>query len=331
MNIKRPITIASGQFGDIPFEELCKLVSSIGYEGVEVACHAHLDVHKVLEDDSYVSDFKATLATYDLKVWSLGAHLIGQCVGDNWDPRLDNFAPRALSGKPDEIRAWAVDEMKTVARAAQKLDVKVVTCFLGSPIWPYWYSFPQTPQKLVNEGFQYIKELWTPIFDVFDECGVKFALEVHPTEIAFDYYSTEKLFKTFEYRPTLGLNFDPSHLVWQGVDPCIFLRDFADRIYHVHMKDVKVKLDGKAGILGSHIDFGDTRRGWNFVSLGHGNVDFDGIIRELNQIGYHGPLSVEWEDSGMERTIGVREAFEFARRINFEPSDISFDSALKAN
>jgi sugar phosphate isomerase/epimerase len=331
MNMKRPITIASGQFGDIPFDELCKLVSSIGYEGVEIACHAHLDIHKVLEDDAYVSGFKATLAKHNLKVWALGAHLIGQCVGDNWDPRLDNFAPRALWGKPDEIRAWAVEEMKTVARAAQKLGVKVVTCFLGSPIWPYWYSFPQTPQKLVNEGYQLIRELWTPIFDVFDECDVKFALEVHPTEIAFDYYSTEKLFNIFEYRPTLGLNFDPSHLVWQGVDPCIFLRDFADRIYHVHMKDVKVKLDGKAGILGSHIDFGDTRRGWNFVSLGHGNVDFDGIIRELNQIGYHGPLSVEWEDGGMERTFGAKEAYEFARRMNFEPSDISFDSALKAN
>jgi sugar phosphate isomerase/epimerase len=331
MITKRPITIASGQFGDIPLEELCKLASSIGYEGIEIACHAHLDVHKVLEDDAYVSEFKATLLKYDLRVWALSAHLVGQCVGDNWDPRLDNFAPGELSGKPDEIRAWAVREMKLVARAAQKLGVNIVTCFLGSPIWAYWYSFPQTPQKLVDDGFRLIKELWSLIFDVFDECGVKFALEVHPTEIAFDYYSTEKLFKLFEHRSTLGLNFDPSHLVWQGVDPCIFLRDFADRIYHVHMKDVKVKLDGKAGILGSNIDFGDTRRGWNFVSLGHGNVDFDGIIRELNRIGYSGPLSVEWEDSGMERTYGAREAYEFTRRINFEPSDINFDSALKAD
>lgn len=329
MTTKRPITLASGQFGDLPFEELCSLASSIGYEGIEVACHAHLDVRKVLSDDAYVSDFKATQDKHNISVWALGAHLIGQCVGDNWDSRLDNFAPAALSGKPEEIRAWAVEEMKNVARAAELLGVKIVTCFLGSPIWPYWYSFPQTPQKLVDEGFRLIKELWTPIFDVFDACGVKFALEVHPTEIAFDYYTTEKLFQVFEYRPTLGLNFDPSHLVWQGVDPCIFLRDFAERIYHVHMKDVKVKLDGKAGILGSHIDFGDTRRGWNFVSLGHGNVDFDGIIRELNRIGYHGPLSVEWEDTGMERTFGAREAYEFARRINFEPSDISFDASLK--
>ncbi len=328
--MKRPVTIASGQFGDLSPEELCSLVSSIGYQGIEAACHAHLDVRKALEDDQYVMDFHSLLKKYNLGIWAISAHLIGQCVGDNWDPRLDNFAPGSLSGKPDEIRDWAVEEMKAVARAAKKLGIHIVTCFMGSPIWAYWYSYPQTPQKMVDQGFERIKELWDPILDVFDECDVKLALEIHPAEIAFDYYTTEKLLKTFEFRPALGINFDPSHLVWQGVDPCIFLRDFGDRIYHVHMKDVRVKPDGKAGILGSHIEFGDTRRGWNFVSLGHGNVDFDGMIRELNQMGYEGPLSVEWEDSGMERTFGAREAYEFTQKINFAPSDRSFDSALRA-
>ena len=184
---------------------------------------------------------------------------------------------------------------------------------------------------MVEAGFQRIKELWTPIFDVYDQCGVKLALEVHPTEIAFDYYSTERLLETLEYRPTLGLNFDPSHLLWQGVNPALFLRRFKDRIYHVHMKDVRLNHDGLGGILGSHIEFGDTRRGWNFVSLGHGDVDFEAIIRELNQMGYHGPLCVEWEDSGMERMHGAAEALAFARRMNFEPSDFSFDAALKVD
>lgn len=329
--MKRPITIASGQFGDLSFEELCKLASDIGYEGIEVACHAHLDVHRVLKDDAYADWFRGTLDQYGLKVWALSAHLAGQCVGDNWDPRLDNFAPAALSGKPDEIRAWAVEEMKTVARAAHKLGISTVTCFLGSPIWAYWYSFPQTSQEMVDAGYERIKELWSPIFDVYDENNVKLALEVHPTEIAFDYYSTKKLLDTLEWRPTLGLNFDPSHLVWQGVNPTVFLRDFASRIYHVHMKDVKLTPDGRAGILGSHIEFGDTRRGWNFVSLGHGDVDFDGIIRELNQMNYCAPLSVEWEDSGMERTFGATEAYEFTKKINFSPSEINFDAALKVD
>ncbi len=325
----RPITIATGQYGDLSFEEVCRCMSEMGYEGLEVACHAHLDVRRYLSDETYRSEWEKTLEKYNLRVWALSAHLAGQCVGDLWDERLDNFAPSRYQGKPEEIRAWAIEELKMTARAAQMMGVKIVTGFMGSPIWAKWYSFPQTTPQMIEEGYQEIKRLWTPIFDVFDQCGVRFALEVHPTEIAFDYYSTEKLLKIFERRPTLGINFDPSHLCWQGINPSLFLRDFADRVYHVHLKDVKICLDGRAGILGSHLQFGDLRRGWNFVSLGHGNVDFDGIIRELNAAGYEGPLSVEWEDSGMERLAGAKEAHDFARRMNFSASETAFDSALK--
>jgi sugar phosphate isomerase/epimerase len=182
---------------------------------------------------------------------------------------------------------------------------------------------------MIDAAFREIVALWSPIFDEFDACGVKFGLEVHPTEIAFDYYTTERLFREFARRPTFGLNFDPSHLLWQGMEPHLFIRDFPDRIFHVHMKDVAVTLDGRAGILGSHITFGNTRRGWNFRSLGHGDVDFEAIIRELNAIGYTGPLSVEWEDSGMDRDFGAAEACDFVKNINFSPSSLAFDEALK--
>ena len=192
-----------------------------------------------------------------------------------------------------------------------------------------WYSFPQTTEEQIEAGYQKIKDLWTPIFDEFDACGVRFALEVHPTEIAFDYYSAKKLFEVFDNRKTLGVNFDPSHLLWQGVNPTVFLMDFIDKVYHVHVKDAVVKLDGRAGILGSHITFGDMRRGWNFVSPGHGDVNFDEIIRVLNQGNYDGPLSVEWEDSGMEREFGATEACDFVKMINFSPSEIAFDDAIK--
>lgn len=329
--MKRPITICSGQFGDLPLEELCRVMHELGYEGLELATQAHIDVNKIVNDPEYRENFKATLAKYDMKIGAISAHLMGQCVGDNWDPRLDNFAPTEVKGNPEAIRAWAIEGMKTTAKAAQILGVDVVTCFLGSPIWAMWYSFPQTTPEMVDAGFARIRELWTPIFDVYDECGVRLALEVHPTEIAFDYYSTERLLRELNYRKTLGINFDPSHLQWQGVNPAMFLRDFKDHVYHVHMKDVRVSRDPRAGILGSHIEFGDTRRGWNFVSLGHGDVDFEDIIRELNQMGYHGPLCVEWEDSGMERMFGAKEAYEFVKRMNFEPSDVAFDAALKAD
>ena len=325
----RPVTIFTGQWADLGLEEMCRTAKDMGYEGLEIASWGQIDLQKAAEDPEYIRDLKGTLEKYGLGCWAIGAHLPGQCVGDVWDPRLDGFAPAELAGKPDEIRAWGIQQLKYAAMAAKAMGVGVVTGFMGSPIWKMWYSFPQTTEEMVEAGFQQIKGLWTPIFDVFDKCGVKFALEVHPTEIAFDYYSTRKLLEVFEYRETLGINFDPSHLIWQGMDPAMFLYDFADRVYHVHIKDAAVNLNGRNGILGSHITFGDPRRGGNFVSPGHGDVDFDKIIRILNVKGYDGPLSVEWEDSGMDRIFGGTEACAFTKKINFSPSDIAFDDALK--
>jgi sugar phosphate isomerase/epimerase len=326
----RPVTLFTGQWADLGFDELCGKVKSFGYDGVEIACWGdHIDAKRAAEDPAYVEGRKAILAKHGLQCWAVSGHLPGQCVGDLWDPRLDGFAPGKFAGQPEKIREWAVQEMKYVARAAKNLGVTVVTGFLGSPVWKYWYSFPQTSEQMIDDAFKEIVRLWNPIFDEYDKYGIKFALEVHPTEIAFDYYTAERLLEEFKGRPTLGFNFDPSHLIWQGVNPVIFLRDFKDRIYHVHMKDAAVTRDGKAGILGSHLTFGDTRRGWNFRSLGHGDVDFENIIRELNAMAYQGPLSVEWEDSGMEREYGAREACAFVRRIDFAPSSVAFDEALR--
>lgn len=327
--MKRPITICSGQFGDIPFKELLPILGKIGYDGLELATQSHLNVDRIVNDPEYREEFQTLMKENNMIIGAISAHLTGQCVGDNPDPRLNNFAPAHLAGKYEEIRNWAIEEMKITAKAARLLNVDIVTCFVGSPIWAWWYSFPQTTKEMIDEGFRRIKELWEPIMDVYDEFGVKLAFEVHPAEIAFDYYTTECLLKTFNYRPTLGINFDPSHLLWQGVSPVIFLRDFSDHVYHIHMKDVKLNKDGRSGVLGSHLEFGDTRRGWNFVSVGHGDVDFDGIIRELNRMGYRGPLCVEWEDSGMDRLFGAAKAFEFVKSINFEPSSVAFDAALK--
>jgi len=326
----RPVTLFSGQWADLPFEEFSSKVKGFGYDGIEIACWGdHMDVRRAATDRSYVESKKAVLARNGLKVWALGSHLAGQCVGDSPDPRLDNFVPSAVKGKPAEIRQWAVEEMKATARAAKAMDCKVVTGFMGSPIWAAWYSFPQTTEESVKAAFDQIVHLWTPIFDEFDAQGVKFALEVHPTEIAYDFYTAQRLLEAFQHRPTLGFNFDPSHLIWQGMKPELFVRDFGPKIYHVHMKDAAVTLDGRSGILGSHLAFGDLRRGWNFRSLGHGDVDFDSIIRELNACGYQGPLSVEWEDSGMEREFGAKEALAFTRRVDFAPSALAFDGAMK--
>ncbi|MBQ0006232.1 MAG: sugar phosphate isomerase/epimerase [Alistipes sp.] len=326
----RLVTLMSCQWADMDLDTLCGKAARMGYDGIELAIWGnHLDPLKAAEDDSYVESIKAVFKKHNLVVKALCAHVPSQCVGDYNDPRLDNFAPAEYAGKPDEIRKWAVKTMKAAAIAARKLGAYCVTGFVGSPIWKWFYSFPQTTEEQIENGFQEIYELWCPILDVFKENGIKYCLEVHPGEIAFDYYSTKRLLEKFCDHPEFGINFDPSHLQWQGVTPHIFLEDFIDRVYHVHMKDCAVTLNGRTGLLGSHIEFGDLRRGWNFRSLGHGDVNFEEIIRVLNAHNYDGPLSVEWEDSGMDREYGAKEACEFVRKIDFPKSAIRFDDAIK--
>ena len=326
----RPITIFTGQWADLTLEEMCKTASEIGYEGLELATWGnHINPKKAAEDKSYIKQIKDTLEKYDLKAHAISAHLCGQLVGDVFDKRHNGFAPAAVADDPEAMRDWAVQEVKYIIQAAENLGIEIITGFTGSPIWNYWYSFPQTSEEMIEEGYSTIVKRWAPLFDEMDKYGKKFALEVHPTEIAYDYYTFERLLKAFDYRKTLGMNFDPSHLVWQGIKPHLMIREMPDRVYHVHIKDASVTLDGLTGILGSHIEFGKTRRGWNFRSPGRGEVDFSAIIRELNEIGYNGPLAVEWEDSGMDRLEGAAEAFEFVKKINIMPFTGSFDDAMK--
>ena len=326
----RLVTLMSCQWADMDLETLCRKASEWGYEGIELAIWGnHLDPVRAANDDEYVESIKAVFSKYGLVIKALCAHVPSQCVGDWNDPRLDNFAPAELAGKPAEIRAWAIDTMKAAAVAARKLGAYCITGFVGSPRGKYFYSFPQTTEEMIEKGYQEIYDLWCPILDVFKENGIKYCLEVHPGEIAFDYYSTKRLLEKFADRPEFGLNFDPSHLQWQGVTPHVFLEDFISRVYHVHMKDCAVTLNGRNGLLGSHIEFGDLRRGWNFRSLGHGDVNFEEIIRVLNAYGYDGPLSVEWEDSGMDREFGAKEACAFVHKIDFPNSTIKFDDAIK--
>ena len=326
---KRLVTLVTCQWSDMDFETLCKTAKAMGYDGLELATWGNaFDLDRAYEDDSYIDFIQTTLKKNGLVLSALATHIIGQCTTDLDDPRLNNFAPARLANKPDEIRAWAVESMKKAAVVAKKLGVKVISGFTGSPIWRYLYSFPQTPEEMVEAGFKKVREVWLPILDAFKENGIKFALEVHPGEIAFDYYSAKRLLEEFKDRPEFGLNFDPSHLLWQVVTPHVFLEDFIDRIYNVHMKDAAVTLDGRTGLLGSHIDFGSLKRGWNFRSLGHGQVNFEEIIRVLNEHHIDCALAVEWEDSGMERISGATEACAFVRKVDFEPSSIKFDDAI---
>jgi sugar phosphate isomerase/epimerase len=330
--MSRPVTLCTGQWADLPLATLAGKCQQFGFDGLELACWGdHFEVPKAVTDDDYCRRKRELLQDYDLQVFAISNHLIGQAVLDLIDDRHRTILPPHVwgDGHPSGVNTRAAEELKDTARAAQKLGISVVNGFTGSSIWPFFYSFPPVPSAAIDGGFQLLAERFHPILDVFAECGVRFALEVHPTEIAFDLYTAERALAALDHRPEFGFNFDPSHLIWQGVDPVEFIRAFPDRIYHVHMKDAALQLSGKAGILSSHLNFGDPRRGWDFRSLGRGHVNFEEIIRALNDIGYQGPLSVEWEDSGMDREHGARESCEFVRRIDFPPSSLAFDAAFE--
>ena len=329
----REVTLFTGQWADLTLEDLANKAAGWGYDGLELACWGdHMEVDKAASDPGYCKKQRKILEKNDLSVFAISNHLAGQLVCDlNNDSRSDGFAPADCAGDAEKKRRWAVETMKNTARAAKNLGVDVVNGFTGSSIWHMLYSFPPVSDQMIDDGFAYFAKMWNPILDIFDECGIKFALEVHPTEIAFDIVTAKRALEAIGNREAFGFNFDPSHLHWQMVDPVCFLNEFSDRIYHVHMKDAALQLNGRTGILASHLNFGSADRGWDFRSLGRGGVDFEEIIRTLNKIGYSGPLSVEWEDCGMNREHGAAEACEFVHTIDFEPSQIAFDAAFEGD
>ena len=338
----RPVTLFTGQWADLPFETLCEKAKGFGYDGLELACWGdHFDVEQALSDDSYVKGRWDALAKHGLSCYAVSNHLVGQAVCDLIDDRHKEILPPSVwgDGESEGVRGRAAQRMIDTAKAARKLmDAKpdadswgvkpaVVNGFTGSSIWHSIYAFPPTSQAYWDKGFADFADRWTPILDAFDKENVNFALEVHPTEIAFDTASAGRALEAVKGHKRFGFNYDPSHLGYQGVDYVKFIRAFGDRIFHAHMKDAWWGHgDGTAGVFGGHTSFADPRRYWDFRSVGRGDVNFEEIVVALNDVGYDGPLSVEWEDSRMDREHGATEAAAFLRRLDFKRSDIAFDA-----
>ncbi len=327
----RPVTLFTGQWADWGIETMCQKAVEFGYDGLELACWGdHFEVEKATA--AYCKKRRQLLEQYGLKLFSISNHLVGQAVCDNIDSRHTAILPPRIigDGDPEGVRKRAAKEMIATGKAAARLGVDVVNGFTGSSIWHLLYSFPPNSPDMIEKGYKDFAKRWIPILNQYQKLGIKFALEVHPTEIAFDIASAERAIEAVNGHPAFGFNYDPSHLGYQGVDYVEFIHRFSDRIFHVHMKDVGWSQTPKdAGVFGGHTDFGDRRRFWDFRSLGRGNIDFEEIIRALNSSKYQGPLSVEWEDSGMDREHGATEAAAFVKEVDFAPSDIAFDAAFE--
>lgn len=328
----RPITLFTGQWADLPLTELAPLAKKMGYDGLELACWGdHFNVQEALSTPNYVRDKRALLAEHGLGCWAIGNHLVGQAVCDLIDARHQGILPAHVwgDGEPEGVRQRAAAELADTARAAKLFGVPTVTGFTGSSIWHALYAFPPTPQSFWDQGFADFARRFVPILDTFEQHDVNFALEVHPTEIAFDTASSQRALDAIGGHRRFGFNFDASHLAYQGVDYVQFIRRFGGRIFNAHMKDVWWgKGDGSVGTFGGHTSFGDPRRHWDFRSVGRGMIDFESIIVALNDVGYGGPLSVEWEDSRMDRVHGASESAAFCRRLDFPPAIGAFDAAF---
>ncbi|UOQ57504.1 sugar phosphate isomerase/epimerase [Leucobacter allii] len=328
-----PVTLFTGQWADLPFEEVARLAASWGYDGLEIATSGdHLDVRRADEDAAYLASRREILDRHGLEVYAISNHFSGQAVCD--DP-ID-FRHRAIlreavwgDGEAEGVRRRAAEDMQATARVARKLGVDTVVGFTGSSIWHYVAMFPPVPASAIEAGYEDFARRWTPILDVFDSEGVRFAHEVHPSEIAYDYWSSVRALEAVEHREAFGFNWDPSHMMWQNIDPVGFIWDFQDRIYHVDCKDTRLRRqNGRAGVLGSHLPWADPRRGWDFVSTGRGDVPWEDAFRALEAIGYAGPISVEWEDAGMDRLHGAAEAIGFVRSLLWPKPAAAFDAAF---
>ena len=323
----RPVTLFTGQWADWDCETIITKAKEFGYDGVELACWGdHFEVDKA--DAAYLAAKRELLNKHGMKCYSISTHLVGQAVCDRIDERHAQILPDYIygDGEPEGVRQRAAEEIKKTAIAARQFGVPVVNGFTGSSIWHLCYSFPPNLPGQIDAGFKDFADRWGPIMDVFQENGIRYGLEVHPTEIAFDIASAQRALEAIDYHPAFGFNYDPSHFGYQGVDYIEFIYKFADRINHVHMKDVSWSdRPMEAGVFGGHVDFHQRNRYWDFKSVGRGNINFEKIIRALNDIEYKGPLSVEWEDGAMDREAGATESAAFVKQVDFPASDIVFD------
>ena len=328
----RPVILCSEPWADLALEDLAARAGEWGYQGLDLGCWGdHFEVQRALSEADYCAHKLELLGRHDLTYAVLSNPRVGQAVCDPIDARHQRLLPEYVwgDGSPEGVRERAAEEMMATVQAAQKLGAAVVSTCTGSGLWAAVAGYPPPDRETVAEGLRDFARRWQPVLDVCREAGIRLALAVRPGQVAFDLYSAESVLEALGGREDVGFTFDPSALHWQGVDPAEFVRHFRERVFHVHVNDLAVTLNGRSGLLGSYLPEGDPRRGWQHRSPGHGGLDWEAIIRALNEVGYDGPLAVYWQDAGMNRDYGGEDACRFVKRLDFEPAQGPDDQAFR--
>ncbi len=298
---------------NLSLEESLKYFKSLGIEAVEIGCggypgNAHANPEILLNDDKALDTFKGLIKDYDVEISALSCH--GNPV------------------HPDKATAKYFDDaIRNTILLAEKIGIHQINTFSGCPgdcetaKYPNWVTCPWPDDfgKILDwQWNDVLIPYWKDTVEFAKAHGVdKIAFEMHP---GFCVYNTDSMLRIREaVGPELGANFDPSHLIWQGMEPVAVIRALGDAIFHVHAKDTKMDKynTAKTGVLDTKPYGDEINRAWIFRSVGYGNdeVYWKDIVSNLRLVGYDHVLSIEHEDSLMSQNEGLSKAVEMLGRV----------------
>jgi len=313
-----------------PFNTLDNIAgwaAGLGYKGVQIPSWDGrlFDLKRAGESKTYCDEVQSTLAKHGLRVTELSTHLQGQLVAVHpaYDLMFDGFAAEHVRGNPRARQAWAVEQLRSAAKASANLGLKAHATFSGALAWPYVYPWPQRPAGLVETAFSELASRWLPILNAFDEAGVDLCFEIHPGEDLHDGATFEMFLDRVKHHSRCHMLFDPSHFVLQQLDYLQYIDFYHDHIKMFHVKDAEFHPSGRQGVYGGYQSWVD--RAGRFRSLGDGQVDFKGIFSKLTQHGFEGWAVLEWECCIKSGEQGAAEGAPFIARHIIQAASRSFD------
>ena len=329
--IKGPGIFLAQFLGDQPpfnnLKSICEWAKSLGYIGVQLPTWDSrvIDLQKAAESKTYADELKGTIKETGLEITELSTHLQGQLVAVHpaYDAIFDGFAPAQYHNDPKARTEWAVQQVKYAAKASQNLGLNAAATFSGALLWPFVYPWPQRPPGLVEEGFKELANRWTPILNVYVECGVDLCYEIHPGEDLHDGISYETFLAAVNQHPRACLLYDPSHFVLQCLDYLEYIDIYHERIKMFHVKDAEFNPTGRQGVYGGYQSW--INRAGRFRSLGDGQVDFKSVFSKLTQYDYKGWAVLEWECAIKHPEQGAKEGAVFIKDHIIQTTEKAFD------
>ena len=309
------------------YESAAAWAGGLGFKGVQVPTWDPnaIDLALAAESKDYCEEYRGKMAAHGVEPTELATHLQGQLVAVHpaYDTLFDGFAPQEVHGDPKARTAWAIDQVALSLKASRNLGLDASVTFSGALAWPYMYPWPPRPAGLVEEAFAELGRRWRPLLDVAEDCGIDLCFEIHPGEDLHDGATWERFLDEVEGHPRANILYDPSHFVLQGLDYLQFIDLYHERIKMFHVKDAELQCDGRVGVYGGYLPWGE--RAGRFRSLGDGATDFVSIFTKLAHYDFPGWAVLEWECAYKDNLVGAAEGAQFIADHIIPAAATSFD------